>query len=332
MGVPERLLVLWLTGRCNLRCRYCYAANGPKTDMAPNTAQKAIDHMGGRPFRLQLAGGEPLLNRALLLQVLERIRGNPDISCSIQTNATLIDDEAAEVFRKNRVAVGVSLDGKPEINEKLRGETRKALDGIRILGEHGIRVNLTVVVTEENAAHLAELVDLSVYLGNVNGIGLDLLRRAGRAVDGQIFSASPESLRQGLLALKKRLDGVNRLLRQPLVVREFEKARYCLAAERPCMDYCYAAQGNSFVVLPDGDCYPCGSLAGREQYSMGNVHSAVHPLSIQCTRPEKCETCVYRRACTGGCPSRGLLRGGFDELDCLMKMVSFQLMQTGGTT
>ena len=330
MSAPDRLLALWLTGKCNLRCRYCYAAHGPQADMRYETARKAMDYMDGHPFRLQLAGGEPLLNKPLLLRILEDVGDDPSIPCSIQTNATLIDDGIAEVFRKYRVAVGVSLDGKPEINEKQRGETPKALEGIRILGAHGIRVNLTVVVTAENAARLHELVDMALYLGNVNGIGLDLLRRAGRAVDNGISPAAPEALEHGLRALKKRVDEVNRLLPRPLIVREFEKAKYYLSAEHPCLDYCFAARGKSFVVLPDGGCWPCGSLAGQPEYSMGNVHSAVQPLTIQCARPEQCETCVYRKACTGGCPSRGLLRGGFDELDCLMKKISFELVQTGG--
>ena len=270
------------------------------------------------------------MNKPLLLRILEDVGDDPNIPCSIQTNAMLIDDGIAEVFRRYRVAVGVSLDGKPELNDKQRGGTRKALEGIRILGVHGIRVNLTAVVTAENAARLDELVDMALYLGNVNGIGLDLLRRAGRATDHGVAPAAPEALEHGLRALKRRLDEVNRLLPRPLIVREFEKAKYYLSAEHPCLDYCFAAQGKSFVVLPDGGCWPCGSLAGQAEYSMGNVHSAVQPLTIQCAKPEQCETCVYRRACTGGCPSRGLLRGGFDELDCLMKKISFELVQTGG--
>ncbi len=328
MSAKRRLLVLWLTGRCNLRCRYCYAADGPAADMDMDTAVKAIGLMGEHPFKLQFAGGEPLLNLPLLEEILEYIRKNkPRAACSIQTNGTLLDDRAARLLEQNRVAVGVSLDGKPEINERLRGKTGKAVEGIRLLGEHGMMVNLNTVVTAENAEHLADMVDMAIYLGNVGGIGLDLLRCAGRAREGGAVRASAEALQKGLLDLKTRLDTVNRLLPRPLIVREFEKAKYYLAAEQPCMDYCYAAQGNSFVVLPGGDCYPCGSLAGQPQYSMGNVHSTVRPLRIDCTRPEKCRTCIYRRVCSGGCPSRGLLCGGFDELDCLMKKITFQFAE-----
>ena len=183
-------------------------------------------------------------------------------------------------------------------------------------------------MTRDNAEHLADLVDMAVYLGNVGGIGLDLLRMTGRAEDGETGPAEAETLRLGLLRLKERLDAVNRLLERPLVVREFEKAACSLGAKKPCRDYCYAARGEAMAVLPQGDCYPCGSLAGRPEYYMGNVHSTVRPLRIGCARPERCGACVYREACSGGCPSRGILCGGFDELDCLMKKISFQFAQS----
>lgn len=328
MSTDERLLVLWLTGKCNLRCRYCYAAKNDQGEMDLGTARLAVQQMGDTPFRLQFAGGEPLLNLPLLAEILEYIREyRIPARCSLQTNGTLITDEAAEILRAHRVAVGVSLDGGPKVNEKLRGHTQEVLAGIACLARHGMMVNLNAVVTEENAETLADLVDIAIYLGNVNGIGLDLLRIAGRARAGGIRPPTQEALQKGLAELKDRLDARNCLLKRKLVVREFEKAAYYLGTQHPCLDYCFAAQGRSYVVLPDGDCYPCGSLAGDRQYYMGNVHTAVHPVAIQCIRPRMCAACAYAKVCTGGCPSRGLLRGGFDELDCLMKKITFQFAE-----
>lgn len=326
--MDRRLLVLWLTGKCNLRCRYCYAADSSAEDMTFETAKKAIGWMQGANFKVQFAGGEPLLNLSLMKEILEYLAQEyPNTACSVQTNAALITEEAAALFKKYHVAVGVSMDGSPERNERLRGKTKEAINGIQILRKHGIMVNLNAVVTAENVLHLADLVDLALYLGNVGGIGLDLLRYAGRAKEGAVQRASAKQLEEGLLLLRKRLDYVNTFLDRPLIVREFEKASYYLETEAACKDYCYASQGKSFVVLPDGTCYPCGSLAGMEQYNMGNVHSTVHSLRINCERPEKCRTCVYQKACSGGCPSRGLLNGGFDELDCLMKIITFQFAE-----
>ena len=292
------------------------------------TALKAFELMGDTPFKVQFAGGEPLLNMALLEEILEYLKIHyPKVKCSIQTNGVLINDTFAKLAKKYRLAIGVSMDGAPEMNEKLRGRTREVIQGIRLLGKYGIQINLNTVVTSENVERLSDMVDMALYLGNVRGIGLDLLRKAGRAEDGSIERATGEQLEKGLTALKHRLDTVNKLLPRPLVVREFEKARYYLNAKNPGMDYCFAAQGNCFVVLPNGDCYPCGSLTGNEQYYMGNVHSAVQPLKINCTRPERCKQCVYGAVCSGGCPSRGLLCGGFDDLDCLMKKITFKFAE-----
>ena len=324
----KRLRVLWLTGRCNLKCRYCYASGGPQKDMDFETAQKAIDCMGDIPFKVQFAGGEPLLNLPLLEQVLCYLeKEKPGTQCSIQTNGTLLHNEAIELLKGYRVGIGVSLDGKPMINEKLRGRTKDALEGIQRLGQKGVIVNLNTVVCKENAGKLWEVADMAAYFGNIHGIGLDLLRNAGRTQDGNVKRASSEELAEGLIRLKERIDTWNRVLPRPLIVREFKKAEFALKSEKLCKDYCYAAQGNSFVVLPDGECYPCGSLAGRKQYYMGNVHSTVMPVKIPGEVPKECTVCIYGKVCTGGCPSRGLLNGGFDQLDCVLKKISFQLVQ-----
>ena len=328
MNEGKRLLVLWLTGRCNLKCKYCYAAHGPAKDMDMDTFKKAVELMGAYPFKIQFAGGEPLLNKPLLEEILDYLeRERPDVSCAIQTNGTLIDDSFARMVKRHRLAVGVSMDGKPDKNEWLRGRTKAVIEGVRLLGDYGISLNLNTVVTAENVLHLADIVDMAVYFGNVRGIGLDLLRLSGRAMEKQVHRAEPGDLEEGLHLLKERLDTVNRLLKRPLVVREFQKAAYYLKTRNVCMDYCFASQGNSFVVLPDGECYPCGSLAGEKKYNMGNVHSAVTPIRINCTRPPQCSDCTYRSVCSGGCPSRGLLYGGFDELDCLMKKITFQFAE-----
>ena len=128
-------LVLWLTGECNLCCRYCYAAGRSSVKMEMTTAEKALQQAGNRPFCLQFAGGEPLMNLPLLEEILEYVRRRRlPARCSIQTNATLLTDRTARLLKRNRVAVGVSLDGKPGINEKLRGKTREAVEGVRLLG------------------------------------------------------------------------------------------------------------------------------------------------------------------------------------------------------
>ena len=170
-------LVLWVTTDCNLRCRYCYARGGEDPQyMSWEVAKRALDfmfeHFDG--FDVQFSGGEPLLNMELVEKVVEHIRGK-GVRHKIQTNATLIDRRVARWIRELGISVGVSLDGLPEVNDRLRpfadgrGSTAAAISGIESLRAEGIRVGLTCVLSAENAPGLPGLVELASYLGNVEG-------------------------------------------------------------------------------------------------------------------------------------------------------------------
>jgi uncharacterized protein len=295
-------------------------------------ARQAIDVMGamGEPFKIQFTGGEPLLKADLMAEVMDYARfKNPGISFSLQTNGTLLNEESIRMLKKYQAAIGVSLDGLPETNERLRGKTREAVAGIALLGEAGLMVNLNTVVCDANAEKLHETADMALYLGNVRGIALDPLRLAGRAADygAAVKPASPSALLKGLELLRQRVEEINAASPRKLLVREFEKAKYLRDTENPVTDYCYAGRGASFVVLPNGDCYPCGNLAGRREYFMGNVRTGISAMALRYTRPGKCGACAHKRYCNGGCPSRSLLNGGCDESDCNIKQYIFSKIE-----
>ena len=329
MSLERQSLVLWVTGKCNLRCKYCYASEAPQSDMDFETAAKAIDLMRGAPITIQISGGEPLLNVTLIEKIFAYATERNIMDFAIQTNGTLIDDKTVELLKRYRVAIGVSLDGKPETNEYHRGGTNEVVDGIVLLREQSLMLNLNCVVSDFNAGRLREMVDMAVYFGNVRGIGFDLLRNAGRAAesDTQIACADAESLSEGLYALSDYLEKINQILPEKIVVREFEKARIQYGKKMDSRDYCYAAVGKSYVVLPDGDCYVCGSLIGESKYYMGNVHGEVQPLSIECNIPADCAKCKHGEYCTGGCPARAITSGGFNELDCVVRKISFEIAE-----
>ena len=332
-----RSLVLWPSSRCNLKCRYCYAAEVCAEDMEFDTVKKAIRFMEGKAYKLQLAGGEPLLNLSLIARILEYVcRQENCQGISMQTNGVLVDNDAVGLIKKYRIAMGVSLDGSPNTNERQRGGTKGVIEGIECLGRHGISINVNCVVTAYNAGHLCEMVEMAAYLKNIKGIGLDLLRRAGRAGkdDEDRAARPPESsqLIKGLENLYMRAQKINDALpyERQIAIREFTKAKVQLQKQTSCRDYCYAGQGMSYVVLPDGDCYPCGSLAGNEKYRMGNVHSTIRPVRVRYETPVECGNCRYKNICTGCCPSRELLQDGFDRLDCVMKKYIFEKMEKQG--
>ena len=192
-----KLLILRLTDRCNLACRYCYAAYDgiSKTDMPFETAKAAIALFAqpGGKLKIQFTGGEPLLCAGLMQQIFQHVKSEGiQTAFSIQTNGTLLTRETCAVLREMRCAVGVSLDGIGEANVlRVYPDGSPSLDdalaGVRALADAGMRCNLNAVVSRANQNFLDGLIRLAALLGNVHGVGLDMFRPIGRGENAGLF-------------------------------------------------------------------------------------------------------------------------------------------------
>lgn len=333
MSKGRILIVLWTTSKCNLKCRYCYAsAVREKYDMDFKTAVNALDHFSGQPMKIQFAGGEPLVNYDLICKIYEYVKKRGyDAVFQMQTNGTLIDEEKANGIKKMKIAVGVSIDGPPDINEWLRGETKKAVYGIQCLAHAGIWININSVVTAQNVNRLPELADFALYLGNVAGIGLDLVRYAGRAKESTCLIKKPsaEQLKLALNLLFQRCELIYKQFGKMIVIREIEEAKRRLNCSACSRKYCYASCGRSFVILPSGDVYPCGSLIDDSKYYMGNINnSSLRSIALTKQNAGKCNECDYFSVCPGGCPSRMIVNSDepqAETLDCVLKKSAFEI-------
>lgn len=324
------LLVFWVTGACNLRCSYCYATDAHcQKNMDFATAKQVLDHFQNQRIKIQFAGGEPLLNLSLIDQICSYVHlQNIDTVFQLQTNGTLLTDEAIYILKKWRISIGVSLDGVPKVNDLTREKGQIVINGIQRLAKEGIMIGLNTVVTKHNVLHLDELIDLAIYLGNVGGIGLDLLRQVGRGstnyTELQVDSAS---LIKGYHQLVNRSNEVATLTGIRIQIREIEEAKKRLSSKPGNQLYCYASCGRSLVVLPNGDIYPCGSLL-EEAYYMGKTTNIKDYKTVCLTTKEddKCRKCAYHDYCPKGCPSRTIRNQG-EDLDCVLRKESFYLVQ-----
>lgn len=272
------------------------------------------------------------MNYDLIYKVYEYIRRQGyDALLQLQTNGTLIDREIAKAIKAMKIAIGVSLDGPPEVNEHLRGGTRQTVDGIQALAREGVIVSINSVVTAQNVQKLPELADFALYLRNVAGIGLDLLRYAGRAKEssGLISKPTGEQLNSALNLLFQRCEFLSKNFGRRIVIREIEEAKRRLISSAYSKEYCYASCGRSYVFLPNGDVYPCGSLIGHSGYYMGNIHNPpLKSISLMKKKAGKCEECSYYSVCPGGCPSRMIVNEDESQeetLDCILKKSAFDI-------
>ncbi len=327
-------LVLWTTGRCNLRCKYCYAYGEQwQRDMDFAVAQKAVDALKDRPLKIQFTGGEPLLNFKLMRQVYAYAK-NQGYDCvfQLQTNGTLIDADIAAEIREMGISTGVSLDGPVDVNEALRGGTKRALQGIQELGKKGVRVNLNSTVTAQNVERLPELMDFAVYLGNVAGIGLDLLRFSGRAGEKESPVEKPgeAQLVKTIYALSEKSRYFHETTGIKIGVRPIEEAKKRLRWKLNNRYYCYASCGKSYVVLPNGDVFPCGTLKDHKEFYMGNIHEGqIKSCSLpSLPKNDSCVACPYHQYCPGACPARVITNWydtSSDHLDCTMRKTAFAI-------
>ncbi len=181
----SKLLYLAVTLDCNLRCIYCYARGGESKEyMRFTTARKVMEKYYDDNLKVQFTGGEPLLNFKLIKRLAERYNAK----FSVQTNGTLLDIEKIEKLMELGVTVGVSIDGPPKVNDKLRpyadgrGSTKDVLRAMMLLKSFGVDYGITCVVTPFNEKHLREAVDLAYAFG-ARSISFDILKRVGRGAN-----------------------------------------------------------------------------------------------------------------------------------------------------
>jgi uncharacterized protein len=312
-----RLLVVWVTTRCQLRCRYCYMSAGdvPGIDLDAPTFAAAARNLGlGPGAEVQIAGGEPLLVPDIVESVAVQARRLGVARIAVQTNGVALDERFVALVKRHRLAVGISLDGPPEVNDRVRGRSAEVLRGLARLESAGIPFGVTAVVSRATVAALPDLGLLLAGFAQARSLGLDILRPAGRAREDDL--AAPAELREALIALSERLEWANRRRRAPLKLRG--PAGDCDAASGRCP----SESGLGAALTADGDLYPCASLAGRPEYHCGTAFSPDY-ARLRLGLPSHdlaCGDCAA--GCRGRCPSLALLSPRAGRLDCLMRLAA----------
>lgn len=88
---------------------------------------------------------------------------NLDVNIGLQTNATLITDELAKLFKKHHFRIGVSLDGPEAMHDHNRvyrngkGSFNEAIQGISLLKKHKVPFHIICVLSFHSLAYPEEL-------------------------------------------------------------------------------------------------------------------------------------------------------------------------------
>jgi radical SAM domain protein len=168
----QELTINWhITEACNYSCHYCFAKwnkNGKEILHSSDSIEALMREITKLPMlfnqyrgtdfnsiRLNLVGGEPLLYREQMIQII-RVARHHGFTLSMVSNGSLLDDEWCKIIANNFQSIGISIDsidtktnlsiGRHTKNHVMSSE--KVLRNIEIVRKQnpniGIKINTVV--------------------------------------------------------------------------------------------------------------------------------------------------------------------------------------------
>ena len=311
---------------CNLRCKYCFAATGDfcmgERRLLPFEVGKAaldwlVEKSGKRVnLEVDFFGGEPLMNFPVIKRLVEYGRSieqekNKHFKFTTTTNCVAMTDEIMDFLNKEMDNVVISMDGRPEVHDRMR-PTANGKGSYELIAEKAKRF-------AEKRGQKQYYVR-GTFTGYNKDFGNDVLFLADQGFEQ--ISVEPVVTDPGCEYALKEED-------LPQIMAEYDRLAQIYLDRRangkwfnffhfmidlaggPCLRkrLTGCGAGNEYVaVTPDGDIYPCHQFVGREGFRMGSVLDGSFDREIQkkfaannVLSKEKCRDCWARFFCSGGC-------------------------------
>ena len=323
-----KALCLHVAHDCNLKCKYCFAAQGDfggeKQMMSFEVGKAAIDYLiansgNRRNLEIDFFGGEPLMNFDVVKQLVEYGRSiekenNKNIRFTITTNGILLDDEKIEYINENMHNVVLSLDGRKEVNDNMRPTLNDK-------GSHDIILPKFKKLIETRpkdkyyyirGTFTRENLDFSEDVMHFANEGFALT--SVEPVVGD--ESNPYALREEDMP-KVFEEYENLAVKYADMLKEGKDFKFCHFMidlnQGPCVikRITGCGAGNEYLAItPEGDIYPCHQFVGNEDYKLSNImnEEIVFPHDLtesfknaHVYSKEDCKKCWNKFYCSGGC-------------------------------
>lgn len=319
------------TERCNFNCTYCYLPEDMRrngTTMTPEEVAKALECLAAYFERtlepeatpqLIFHGSEPMLAREAIFSAIDRFRGK--FLFGIQTNATLLDDEAIDFLTSRGVGIGISLDAhEAGVADKVRknwhgqgafARVRRVMDRLAFYPAF----NVITTVTRENVALLPELVDFY----HDAGVGVVMFNPVRCTRKGGVdLKPNDAVLAEAFCAALDRTYALFEKTARKLVVANFANVLAGVVGptgRRLMCDISPCGGGRCFfAVSAQGDLFPCSEFIGFPEYRGGNlfrddIAGVLESRPFQTVtgrmveKIEPCRRCAVRHFCGAPCPA-----------------------------
>jgi uncharacterized protein len=331
-----KALCLNITDGCNMLCEYCFAGNkNHKSElymMSEDVAKKSVDFLienSGSKEKLEIDffGGEPLINFEVIKFVVEYAKwqekkSGKKVSFTLTTNGLLLDDEKIDYINKNMSNVVLSLDGRKEVNDRMRKCLNNKSSYETILPKFIKIANLRNqenyyvrgTYTKYNKDFLNDIIHIS-ELGFKQISFEPVIVNENR---DETYAIKNEDLMEILFEYEKLAKEYVKLKNTD---KEFNFFHFMIDFENnPCVlkRISGCGVGNEYIAVSvNGDVYPCHQFVGRENFKLGSVFNGITNKNLKkhfkknniYTKPE-CKKCFAKFYCCGGCVANACLISG----------------------
>jgi uncharacterized protein len=350
-------LLLKLTGACNFDCTYCYDYDRErfKARLDLDRICTAVDFLLSKREHLSITfhGGEPLLRFDLIQNIVNYTLGHLDqvsrVRFSIQTNGALINDEVVSFLEKHNFSVGISIDGKGEISNRLRPTRGRSLSAWghvqRLFDEYpefvSGRCGFLAVASKTSATSLP---DFALWLQEqgVRGLTITFLDLTGRGINLFDEKLTPT---QAVSLYARFIDLIRAKKIEELALNSIISRINNLFTFRP-QDFCHkgpcGAAGEFLVLDAEGTFRTCDCIydpyfeLGKDQAEMDNFlgNPARHAIQErhEWLRDEgaDCSSCALFGLCGGTCVAKAIANNGtpqsIDPIDCAITRWIYPLL------
>jgi len=320
-----KALCLHAAHDCNLRCKYCFASTGDfghsRGLMSLETAKKAIDFLlansGSRKnLEVDFFGGEPLMNFDVVKETVKYGRKREkelgkNIRFTLTTNGMLLNDEIMDFVNKNMSNLVLSIDGRQEVNDRVRyridgsGTYKHILPLIKAAADSRNQENYYVRGTftrhnldfAEDVLHLADLGFKQVSVEPV--VASADKDYALRNEDVETICKEYERLAAEFIKRHKEGKGFNFFHFQ----LELDNGPCISKRLKGC-----GAGDEYLAITPEGEIFPCHQFVGNDKFLMGNVNDGKLNEDVRgifkdsnIFNKDKCKECWCKFYCSGGC-------------------------------
>lgn len=324
---PIFLLIKPASGKCNLRCSYCFYTDETSIRECPdygmmteNTLEtltrKALEQAEGQcTFGYQ--GGEPTLRGLPFFEKAVEFQkkfnlNHVQVSNAFQTNGILIDEKWADFFAESNFLVGLSIDGTSAVHNKNRrdakgeGSLHRAMEAARILRDYKVDFNILTVVTNETVPRTERIYDFFMEHGFFWQQYIPCIDPFGK----EESFLDPAAYGEFLIRLYERWATDVRSGRF-VSIRQFNNYIGMLNGKPADTCSMMGRCAPQYVIEADGSVYPCDFYA-LDEYCIGNIlqdsfaridrrRSEIRFLEASEDVDPACADCRYYALCRSGC-------------------------------